>query len=264
MTDRPQDGGPGSEGLGAEAGPDFAPPGTVQPSPPAQELGPAPQHSGPFYPPAPQAELPPPTGRPVALGYSTPPPRPGMSRRAIITLVSAVAVALIIVATATVINLVRHSSGAGSNDPWPTPARVSTPPLSTKPAQQEGVGFTFTSPAGWTRSPDWGNRNDGRIVDAAGNEISVWIFPGADPRKGCDKELKSLEVWVPGVITDLPDRKVGGRPAPGGQLAGKETYRMRCVAYKGSLFNITLQSRNDDLEAVDAAFNAVLDSWRWT
>jgi hypothetical protein len=199
------------------------------------------------------------------VGFAAPPPRPGTSRGTIIALVSIVAAVLIIIAIVNVAGIARNSSATGG-DPWTTAPRDrdKKPPLSTKPEQQQGVGFTFTSPAGWTKSPEWGDNNDAKIIDAAGNDITVYIFPAANPKKRCDAELKSLEIWVPGKITALSDRKVDGQLAPGGQLAGEDTYRMRCALSKGAVFNITMQSHNDDVDEVDAAFTAVLDSWRWS
>lgn len=266
MTDLPRDDEPRSEGLGEEAGPDFAPPGagTSYPTTPSPVASP-PAASETIDPTPPSGGFAPPTGPPRALGYASPPPRPGVqfSRRMIITLVSVVAAVMIIIGTITVAGVTLNKPTAGT-DPWSTAPRDKKKPLPTKPEQQNGPGFTFTSPAGWTRAPDWGDGNDAKIIDAAGNDITVYIFAASNPKKRCDAELKSLEIWVPGVITDLPDRQVDGQVAPGGQLAGEETYRMRCAVSKGSLFNLTMQSHNDEVEDVDAAFNAVLDSWQWT
>ncbi|MFC7621981.1 hypothetical protein [Microlunatus sp. GCM10028923] len=146
---------------------------------------------------------------------------------------------------------------------WTTPPRQKTPPLKTEPQEHQGSGFTFTSPAGWQRADDWGDKNDGKIVDAAGNDITVYIFDRDDPRDRCRKELRALEVWVPGEISDLPDRKLDGKVAPGGQLLGEDTYQMRCAAGPAGLYNISLQSHPDDIDATSAAYTALLDSWKW-
>lgn len=128
----------------------------------------------------------------------------------------------------------------------------------------EGNGFTFTAPDGWSRSPEWGDRNDGRIVDDAGNQISIYVNQASDARARCQAELRALEIWVPGEISELPDRKIGGKDGPGGQLIGEESYRMRCVQIKAFVYNISLKANNEDLDVADEAFNAVLDSWKWT
>ncbi|WP_152364047.1 hypothetical protein [Microlunatus speluncae] len=278
MTDRPLNGDPDSEGLGEEAGPDFAPPGagpsygppSGPPTPtPAQPPGSSPLAPPPgSYPPAaaPADSFPPPSGPPRAVGFASPPEQPpsGPSRGVIITLVSVVAAVLIITGGVVVIGNAMNSTRGGPSDPWSTPPREKTPPLPTKPEQQQGTGFTFTSPAGWTRAPEWGDKNDGKIIDAAGNDITVYVLAGSTPEKLCQEQLRDLEIWVPGVITDLPDRKIDGQVAPGGQLAGEDTYRMRCVQSKGTLFNISLQSDPNDIDVTDQALNSVLDSWQWT
>ncbi len=182
----------------------------------------------------------------------------------IIALVSIVAAVMIIIGGVVVVGNAMNTARSGSSDPWTTPPPEQTPPLPTKPEQQQGTGFTFTSPAGWTRAPEWGDKNDGKIIDVSGNDITVYIFPASNPKKRCAAELKSLEIWVPGEITDLPDRKIDGQVAPGGQLDGEDTYRMRCAVSKGALYNISMQTNPDQVDDVDAAFNAVLDSWRWS
>ncbi|HLT60595.1 MAG TPA: hypothetical protein VK020_05350, partial [Microlunatus sp.] len=138
------------------------------------------------------------------------------------------------------------------------------PPPDAPAEQHEGTGFTFTTPTGWARSPKWGERNDGLIVDSEGNQITIYIFEQDEPRSRCQKELKALEVWVPGAISELPDRKIDGKLAPGGQLDGtRETYQMRCALANRSIYNISLEIKNGDVEKSTAALDEVLDSWKW-
>lgn len=298
MTDRPgsENDPDDSEGLGREAGPDFAAPGSgpsygTPPGPDSSPTGPPPGPNSPppgrpypaepcppqsypaqayppqSYPAQPHPQQPPPAGgRPPLSAGSPVPPAPKSNRGLTIAIVVvAVVVLIIVVGVAVIRNALTDPSGssAGPVGEWTTPPRRKTPPLKTEPEQQQGSGFTFTSPAGWKRGDDWGDKNDGRIVDATGNQISIYIFEKDEPRQRCRNELRSLEIWVPGEISELPDRKLDGKVAPGGQLLGEETYHMRCASGPSGLYNISLKSHPDDIDATSTALTAVLDSWKW-
>lgn len=132
-----------------------------------------------------------------------------------------------------------------------------------EPVRMEGPGFTFTAPVGWARSEDWGKANDAKIVDRAGNDITVYSWPGTAAADRCRRELKSLQIWEPGEIADVAEREVGGKPAPGGELRGEKVYVLRCVEVDGRIYNSSSESDPSDEEEVAQAYGAVLDSWEW-
>lgn len=231
------------EGLGAQAGPDFAAPGSV----PAD-----PSPSNPSNEPAVHASPTPEYGDLSTVGLAEPPARP-VNRRPLIIILSAI----VIIVLAIVVGAWVGNRTSQSQEP-------ESPPFTPMPPQEmTGPGFRFTSPEGWARSPEWGSHNDGQLVDSAGNDITIYIFENGDAGERCSQELRSLEVWEPGEITDLPGRKVDGRPAPGGQLTGERTYQLRCVQANSAIYNLTFESANEDLAAVEHAYTAVLDGWKW-
>ncbi len=155
-------------------------------------------------------------------------------------------------------------SATPSETPIPSATAPTPSPSRRAPERTEGPGFKFAAPPGWKPSPEWGERNDGRIVDDAGNQISIYVWDNVDARRRCQAELNALAIWEPGEISELKERKVGGKPAPGGQLVGESTYRMRCVSANKAVYNISLKTAPGDLDASNRAYNATLDSWKWT
>lgn len=277
----PRDNG-SDDGLGREAGPDFSPPGAGSPPPPPY---------GQYRPsPPPYGQYVPPPGR-YGQPYDYPPP-PRRAGRFVVPVIIVVVVALVVTlagvgiaswfrARTDVADPPRRdeipratlppSSRRPSESTQPPPSAQSSPserpsqsPSRRPPQRTEQTGFRFTAPPGWRTADDWGRGNVGRIVDESGNEISIYLWQAADPRRRCQAELKALSVWEAGEISGLPDHKVDGKLAPGGQLEGELTYRMRCVAVRSAVYNITLETAPGDLAESDQAFNAVLDGWRWT
>jgi hypothetical protein len=172
----------------------------------------------------------------------------------------AVSLAVMIGLLVSVVVLAAPTLRSMGDVPGPAPA-----PFTPLPAQpMETATFTFTSPDGWGRAADWGTANDAALVDRAGNTIRVYSWVDDDAADRCQRELSSLQIWVPGEISSVPGRKVGGRPAPGGMLTGEDVYVLRCVAYRGRVVNMSSKADPDDVDAVDAAYAAVLDSWNWT
>lgn len=126
------------------------------------------------------------------------------------------------------------------------------------------TAFSFTAPEGWQRSGQWGQRNDASIVDAAGNEITVYSWTtSATAQARCDVELKVLKIWVPGEISSLPPITMGGSPAPGGTLSGESFYELRCASRDGVVYNLALKAKPADRDRAVAALRAVAGSWQW-
>ncbi|HOF64270.1 MAG TPA: hypothetical protein PLL54_08200 [Dermatophilaceae bacterium] len=151
--------------------------------------------------------------------------------------------------------------------PTPTPTVSATDPVATGPVSGstiDGGAFTFTLPEGWSRGPKSGSGNDVQIVDAAGNDITVYSWTTtASAKTRCDTELKVLQIWVPGEISSLPPITMGGTEAPGGTLAGKDFYELRCVSHKGVVYNLSVKTKPADKEKSVAAMRAVAAAWVW-
>ncbi|MEI2827276.1 MAG: hypothetical protein V9F04_13430 [Dermatophilaceae bacterium] len=155
----------------------------------------------------------------------------------------------------------------------PTPKPTSAPtasvtdPVATVPVTGttiDGKAFTFALPEGWKLGPESGSRNEVQIVDAAGNDITVYAWTSSGSAKArCDTELKVLQIWVPGEIASLPPITMGGQEAPGGTLSGQDFYELRCAAHQGVIYNLAVQSTPADKDKSVAAMRAVAASWAW-
>ena len=126
-------------------------------------------------------------------------------------------------------------------------------------------GFSFTAPAGWTRSATWGERNEAQIVDGAGHVISVYLFKSpasADAR--CQAELKALQAFVPGQITSVEPTTIGGLAGAGGTLENSTAfYQMYCVKRGDLIYNLSLRTTPSQRSAGVAALKAVASTWQW-
>jgi len=256
--ERPDDPAEDLTGLGREAGPDFTPPAAdggadESAAPPAEGT----EDSASSADPADVGDV---TGsRPVS------PPRTPEGRHRIgritaflgMVLVLGMAVLFSIGALTTHRSAPRRADRsetvAPSEKPFPTPT-------STTPQRHRGPGFAFTAPAGWARTAE----EELRIVDRHRNQIAVRILADDDPRTRCRNELKAIGIWSSARYSELPDREIGGRVAPGGEMVGANTFRMRCVRAHSAVYLIHLHAAPGLRRQALPAFTAILDSWEWT
>lgn len=161
-------------------------------------------------------------------------------------------------------------------DPTSDPSTQPTDPPSTDTQQPDpvsaeitadgrldGPGYSFVVPAAWTLSPESGSGDDGSIVDGQGSDITVYVMQqGVDY---CQADAEVLQIWVPGELTALPDREIGGLPATGNRLVGDagDYYELYCVDVDGVAYEVSLQTTTALEPQVQPLFEDALGTWTW-
>lgn len=223
------------------------------------------------------------SGHPGSPGPLPPPPNPGGHRSSLpVVLIAGGAAVAIVLALAMVLFGLRARTSATT----PAPATVApaspvaettqssapaSPSTTAEPGSDESLSSDYvslTAPDGWAKAADSGDGNEIKIVDTADATSDITVYLLSPHRNGnlatvCKTEMDVLKIWVPGEISKLPDRTIGGKKAVGYALAGDKQHVMYCIAHAGEVFTINSEAATDKADRVASVYDAVVASVAW-